>query len=258
MFKSFFKFLFLRDLDFKNIKCFKNQCNKFQLFFLFQFPCQRRKRLAYGFQALFIFVSIQSHAFLSDILEAKKQLEGASIALESLVDTIGEVEALTGIEGEYLVYEKELEEFQKTLNEYEELGLDVRDFVELRNYDPSTLRGQIDFFKNYLRRAKNILKSISSVIKSPEAITASEQIETNRTLRALLEDNQARELRKLRQEIAKQKTLLHRRKKEQEFINKQYAYINRHSKKKGFSVFHPFQNEKELKREKRKKFLGIF
>ena len=218
--------------------------------------------------------SSMSWAFLSDILEAKKQLEGAAIALESLLDTIEEVESLTGIEGEYLAYEKELKEFQKTLNEYEELGLDVRDFIELRNYDPSTLRGQIDFFKNYLRRAKNILKSLSSIIKSPEAITASEQIETNRTLRALLEDNQARELRKLRQEIAKQKTLLHRRKKEQEiakqktllhrrkkeqeFINKQYAYINRHSKKKGFGVFHPFQNEKELKREKRKKFLGIF
>ena len=197
-------------------------------------------------------------AFLSDVLEAKKQIEGAAIALEALIDAIEEVESLTGIEGEYLAYEKELKEFQKTLNEYEELGLDVRDFVELRNYDPSSLRGQIGFFKNYLRRAKNILKSASSLVKSPEAITASEQIETNRTLRALLEDNQTKELRKLRAEIAKQKILLNRRKKEQEFINKQYAYINRHSKKKGFGVFHPFQNEKELESKKRKKFLGIF
>ncbi|MCY4512574.1 MAG: hypothetical protein OXB86_02670 [Bdellovibrionales bacterium] len=131
-------------------------------------------------------MSIQSHAFLSDILEAKKQIEGAAIALEALIDAIEEVESLTGIEDDYLAYEKELKEFQKTLNEYEELGLDVRDFVELRNYDPSSLRGQIDFFKNYLRRAKNMLKSTSSLVKSPEAITASEQIETNRTLRALL------------------------------------------------------------------------
>ena len=199
-----------------------------------------------------------SWAFLSDILEAKKQVEGAAIALEALIDAIEEVENLTGIEGEYLAYEKELKEFQKTLNEYEELGLDVRDFVELRNYDPSTLRGQIGFFKNYLRRARNILKSLSSIVKSPEAITASEQIETNRTLRALLEEGQARELRKLRKEIASQTILLQRRKKEQEFINKQYAYMNRHSKKKGFGVFHPFQNEKEFKKKKRKKFLGIF
>ena len=210
------------------------------------------------FLSLFFLFGFKSHAFLSDILEAKKQIEGAAIALESLLDTIEEVEGLTGIEGEYLAYEKELKEFQKTLDEYEELGLDVRDFIELRAYDPSTLRGQIDFFKNYLRRAKNMLKSLSSLVKSPEAITASEQIETNRTLRALLEDNQARELRKLRKEIAKQKILLTRRKKEQEFINKQYAYINRHSRSSGFGVFHPFQNKNELKKGKRKKFLGIF
>ena len=50
-------------------------------------------------------------------------------------------------------------------------------------------------------------------MKSPEAVTASEQIETNRTLRALLEDNQARELRKLRKEIASQKILLGKKKK---------------------------------------------
>ena len=205
----------------------------------------------------FVWVSL-SWAFLSDILEAKKQLEGAAVALESLIDAIEEVEDLTEIEDEYLAYEKELKEFKKTLDEYEELGLDVKDFVELRAYDPSTLRGQIDFFKNYIRRAKNILKSVNSLVKSPEAITASEQVETNRTLRALLEDNQARELRKLRKEIAKQKILLSRRKKEQEFINKQYAYMNRHSKKKGFGVFHPFQNKKDLKKKKRKKFLGIF
>ena len=224
----------------------------------FSFLCQKRKGLAFGFHVFLCFVSIQSHAFLSDILEAKKQMEGAAIALESLMDAIEEVEGLTGIEDDYLAYEKELKEFQKTLDEYEELGLDVRDFVELRAYDPSTLRGQINFFKNYLRRAKKILKSASSLVKSPEAITASEQIETNRTLRALLEDNQTRELRKLRKEIAREKLLLKRRKKEREFINKQYAYINRHSRKKGFGVFHPFQNKNEFKDKKRKKFLGIF
>ena len=230
----------------------------FSSFWFFKFPFQKRKRLAHGFQVFFVFLSIQSHAFLSEVLEAKKQLEGGSLALDSFMESIGEAESLLGIEDDFLAYEKELREFQKTLDEYEKLGLDVRDFIELRNYDPSTLRGQIGFFKNYIRRANNILKSISSIIKSPEAITASEQIETNRTLRALLEDNQTRELRKLRQEIAKQKTLLHRRKKEQEFINKQYAYINRHSKRKGFGVFHPFQNKKDLENKKRKKFLGVF
>lgn len=229
-----------------------------ELFYRFQFLCQERKGLAYGFQVFLCFVSIQSHAFLSDILEAKKQLEGAAVALESLMDVIEEMEGLTGIEDEYLAYEKDLKEFKKTLNKYEKLGLDVRDFMELRAYDPSTLRGQISFFKNYLRRAKNLLKSASSLVKSPETITASEQIETNRTLRALLEDNQARELRKLRKEIASQKILLERRRKEREFINKQYAYINRHSSRKGFGVFHPFQNKNGIKKKKRKKFLGIF
>ena len=217
------------------------------------------------FFKIFLFFSslfaVKSHAFLSELLEAKEKVEGASIAIDSFIDTIEEVGGLLGIEDDYLSYEKELRNFQQTLDEYERLGLDVRDFVELRAYDPSSFRGQVDFFKNYIKRANNILKSVSSLTKSPEAITASEQIETNRTLRALLEDNQARELRKLRKEIASQKILLNRRKKEREFINKQYAYINRHSKKKGFGVFHPFQNSQDNKKRKtgkRKKFLGIF
>lgn len=222
------------------------------------FSFQKRKRLAHGLQVFFVFSSMQSHAFLSEIMEAKKQVEGASVALDSFMDTIEEAEGLLGIENDYMTYEKELREFQRTLDEYERLGLDVKDFIELRAYDPSSLRGQIGFFKNYIRRANNILKSVSNLAKSPEAITASEQIETNRTLRALLEDNQARELRKLRKEIAKEKILLDRRKKEREFLNKQYTYINRHSKKSGFGVFHPFQNKNELENKNRKKFLGIF
>lgn len=211
----------------------------------------------------FIFFSLclyssQSQAFISEIIEAKKKAEGAALTLESFTDALDEIGEIAGIENDFLAYEKELREFQRTLDEYERLGLDVRDFVEIRAYDPSSLRGQIDFFKNYLRRAKNILKSFSSLMESPEALTASEQVETNRTLRALLEDNQARELRKLRAEIAKEKILLDRRKKEQEFINRQYSYINRHSKRSGFGVFHPFQNKNELENKKRKKFLGIF
>ena len=206
----------------------------------------------------FCFYSFQSQAFISEIIEAKKKAEGAALTLESFTDALDELGEIAGIENDYLSYEKDLREFQRTLDEYERLGLDVRDFVEIRAYDPSSLRGQISFFKNYLRRAKNILKSFSSLMESPETLTAREQIETNRTLRALLEDNQARELRKLRKEIAREKILLDRRKKEQEFINKQYSYINRHSKKKGFGVFHPFQNKNEFENKKRKKFLGIF
>ena len=202
--------------------------------------------------------TLKSHAFLSELLEAKKQVEGVSATITSVTDTIDEVGSLVGIEDDYLAYEKELREFQRTIDEYERLGLDVRDFTEMRAYDPSSLRGQIRFFKNYIRRANHLLKKFSSLVKSPEAVTASEQIETNKTLRALLEDNQARELRRLKKEIASQKILLNRRKKEQEFINKQYAYINRHSKKKGFGIFHPFQNKNEKENKKRKKFLGIF
>ena len=204
------------------------------------------------------FYSLPAGAFISEIIEAKKKAEGAALTLESFTDALDELGEIAGIENDFLAYEKELREFQRTLDDYERLGLDVRDFVELRNYDPSSLRGQINFFKNYLRRAKNILKSFSSLMESPETLTAREQIETNRTLRALLEDNQARELRRLRKEIAKEKILLDRRKKEQEFINKQYSYINRHSKKSGFGVFHPFQNKNEFENKKRKKFLGIF
>ena len=199
-----------------------------------------------------------SRAFLSEILEAKKQVEGVTTSLNSLTDTLEDLGAFKDVEKEYQDYEKELKEFQKTLNEYERLGLDVRDFIELRNYNPHSIRGQIDFFRNYVRKTHKILKSFKSLTKSPESVTASEQIETNRTLRALLEDNQTRELRKLRREIAGKRLLLERRKKEQEFINKQYAYINRHSKRKGFGVFHPFHNKNEEKKKKRKKFLGIF
>ena len=215
------------------------------------------------YKVLFIFIcfySLQSHAFISELIEAKKKVEGAFASFNSFTDAVDELGELSGVETEYLAYEEELREFQRTLDEYERLGLDVKNFTELRAYDPSSLRGQINFFKNYIRRAKKILKRLNSLTKSPEAITAEEQIETNKTLRALLQDNQTRELRKLRKEIAKQKLLLERRKKEREFINEQYAYINRHSKKKGFGVFHPFRNEKEAEGQskKRKKFLGIF
>ena len=99
-----------------------------------------------------------------------------------------EIEGFAKIENEYLAYEKDFKRvFRKLWMKYEKLGLDVKDFMELRAYDPSSLRGQIDFFKNYLKRAKKLLKTLSSLMKSPEAVTASEQMETNRTLRALLE-----------------------------------------------------------------------
>lgn len=207
----------------------------------------------------FVWVSL-SWAFLSDILEAKKQVEGFAIGLKGITDALDDMGSFKDVEKEYRTYEKELREFQKTLNEYEDLGIDVRDFTEMRNHNPNSIRGQLDFFRNYIKRTTDLLKSLQSLMGSPETITASEQIETNRTLRALLEDSQTRELRRLRREIASQKILLQRRKKEQEFINKQYAYINRHSKRKGFGVFHPFQNsnEKRKKDKKRKKFLGIF
>ena len=205
-------------------------------------------------------------AFISDVVEAKKQIEGFTIALKSITDTLDDMGSFKEVEKEYMAYEKELKELQKTLNEYEELGIDVRDFMEMRNYNPKSLKGQIDFFRNYIKRTNALLKSLQALMGSPETIAASEQIETNRTLRALLEDSQTRELRRLRKEISKQKILLQRRKKEQEFINKQYTYINRHSKSSGFGVFHPFQNSKQKgkekwkpeKKEKRKKFLGIF
>ena len=185
----------------------------FNLFFNLSFLFQKRTGLALGTQVFLIVMSMPSHAFLSEILEAKKKIESSLIQLESLTNTLEEIEGFAKIENEYLAYEKDLKEFQETLDEYEKLGLDVKDFMELRAYDPSSLRGQIDFFKNYLKRANKLLKTLSSLMKSPEAVTASEQIETNRTLRALLEDNQARELRKLRKEIASQKILLGKKKK---------------------------------------------
>ena len=113
--------------------------------------------------------SFQSHAFISESIEAKKKIERAALTLESFTDALDEIGEIAGIENDYLAYEKELREFQRTLDEYENLGLDVKDFVEIRAYDPSSLRGQIDFFKGYIRRAKNILKSFKSLTESPEA-----------------------------------------------------------------------------------------
>ncbi|MDE0092365.1 MAG: hypothetical protein OXN83_03655 [Oligoflexia bacterium] len=247
----------------------------FVLLSLFQ-----RRGLALGFQFYLVLASNNSQAFLAETLELKKQMEGAGIAVKSFMDTVEEAESLLKIEKDFLAYEKELKEFKQTLDEYENLGLDVKDFIEFRKYDPNSFKEQLEFLKDYVKRAKKLLESLSDVLKSPSAITATEQIETNRTLRALLEDNQTRELRKLRREIAKQKLKLERRKKEQEFITKQYSYINRHSKKTGFGVFHPFTNKNDLtntaeltnknesknkteskmknKHDKRKKFLGIF
>ena len=222
-------------------------------------PANRQRQCLLPLLLFLCLYSFTGWAFLSDILEAKKQVEGFSVALKSLTDTLEDFGGFKDKEKEYLAYKKELREFQKTLNEYERLGFDVRDFIELRNYDPNSLTGHIDFFKNYMRRTHSLLKNLQSIMGSPETITASEQIETNRTLRALLEDSQTRELRRLRREIASQKVLLERKRKEKKFIKEQYAYINRHSRKKGFGVFHPFQNNREQKKEKkRKKFLGIF
>ena len=228
--------------------------------FLFKNLCffQKRKRLAPGVQAFLVLLSMPSQAFLSEILEAKKKLEGSLISLENFTEDLEELGGFNSVEKEYRLYEKELKELQESLEEYERLGLDVKDFLEFKNHNPDTIKEQINFFKNYVKKAKDLLKTFSSLTKSPETITASEQIETNKTLRALLEDSQTKELRRLRAEIAKEKLLLERRKKEQEFINKQYAYINRHSKKKGFGVFHPFQNKQNQENKKRKKFLGIF
>ena len=242
-----------------------------KVFLVFLYLFQKR-RLAVLLQLFLTIASINGQAFFSEALEAKKQLEGASIAVKSLMDTLEEAESLLKIEKDFLAYEKELKEFQKTLDEYEKLGLDVKDFVQFKDYDPSSFKEQLDFIKEYVKRAKKLLDSLSDIFKSPEAITASQQIETNRTLRALLEDSQTRELRQLRREIAKEKILLARRKKEQEFINKQYSYINRHSKTTGFGIFHPFTNKNDLenrnknknknnikpKNQNRKKFLGIF
>ena len=208
------------------------------------------------------FWSSLSWAFISEILEAKKQVEGVSIALKSLTDTLEDFGGFKDKEKEYQDYKRDLKEFQKTLDEYEKLGVNVEDFLELRNYNPNSLTGHIDFFKSYIKRTHSLLKSLQSVMGSPETITASEQIETNRTLRALLEDSQTRELRRLRKEISRERIRLERRKKEKEFINKQYAYINRHSRSKKFGVFYPFKNSKDrenkLERKNRKKFLGIF
>ena len=206
------------------------------------------------------FYSYGSLAFISEILEAKKEVEGYVVALESIGDTLEDIGGLGSVEDEYTSYKRELDDIQKTINEYERLGVDIKDFAEIRNRNPNSIKGQIRFFKDYIKRASGLLKKLKSITQSPESITASEQIETNRTLRALLEDSQTRELRRLRKEIAGQKILLERRKKEQEFIDKQYAYINRHSKRKGFGVFHPFRNEKDAdgQGKKRKKFLGIF
>ena len=207
------------------------------------------------------FVLLSSHrgfAFISEILEVKKQLETSASVLSDVTGVLDSIERFQGIEDQYMKYEQELRDFKNQIDEYERLGLDVKDFTELKNQDPDSLKGQISFFKNYLKRVNKLLKSIKNITSSPESITASEQIETNKTLRALLEDSQTKELRRLRREIASQKILLERRKKEQEFIDRQYSYINRHSKSKGFGLFHPFQNKNNEKTNKRKKFLGLF
>ncbi|MCY4513233.1 MAG: hypothetical protein OXB86_06060 [Bdellovibrionales bacterium] len=233
------------------------------LYFFNKGPALKGKLFLLSF---LLFLSHTCRAFISDIVEAKKQIEGFTIALKGITDTLDDMGGFKDMEKEYLAYEKELKEFQKTVDEYEELGIDVRDFTEMRNYNSGSIKGQIDFFRNYIKRTNTLVKSLQAIMGSPETIAASEQIETNRTLRALLEDSQARELRRLRKEIAEQRILLKRRKKEKEFIKKQYAYINRHSKRKGFGMFHPFHNSKEKekeekkfkRKEKKKKFLWIF
>ena len=90
----------------------------------------------YFFKSLLFFsylFTLESHAFISEILEAKKKIESSVTTLETITDTLEDLESITKVEREYSTYEKELREFQKTLNEYERLGLDVRDFVESKS-----------------------------------------------------------------------------------------------------------------------------
>ena len=216
------------------------------------------KRLALWIQVFMCFCSYRGQAFVADVIEAKKQIESAVIAAESAVNILDDIEAFEGIESQYIEYEREMREFQRTINKYERLGVDVKDFFEFQEYETNSLKGNIDVIKNYIRRASGLIKTVSSFVKSPESITASEQMETNRVLKVLLQDSQTRELRRLRKEISTQKVLLERKKLEKDFINEQYAYINRHSKGRGFGVFHPFKNNKKQESKKRKKFLGIF
>ena len=54
-----------------------------------------------------------SWAFLSEILEVKKQIEGVSTSIKYLTDTMEDIGAFKDSEKEYLAYEKELKEFQK-------------------------------------------------------------------------------------------------------------------------------------------------
>ena len=92
-----------------------------------------------------------------------------------------------------------------------------------------------------MRKTHNLLKSFQTLMESPESITATQQIETNRTLRALLEDSQTRELRKLRKEIAGQRILLERRKKEQEFITNNTPISTDIPKERALGYFIPFK-----------------
>ena len=108
-----------------------------------------------------------SLAFIAAILEAKKEIEGYTFALKYITDTVEELGGFKDVKKEYAAYEKELREFQKTLNEYEKLGIDVRDFVELRNYDPNSLKGQIDFFRKYIKRTHKVLKKHSVCYRKP-------------------------------------------------------------------------------------------
>ena len=194
----------------------------------------------------FCFYLPLSQAFISEILEAKKKVESSFTTLETLTDTLEDLESITKIEKEYSTYEKELREFQKTLDEYERLGLDVKDFTEIRAYDPSSLRGQIDFFKNYFKRANNLIKSFQSLMQSPETLTAREQVETNRTLRALLEDLPNKRIKKVEARNSKRKNSFREKKKRARVYKQTIRLYQSPFKKKrlwGFSPFSKFPRQ---------------
>ena len=60
-----------------------------KLFFNLSFLFQKRTGLALGTQVFLIVMSMPSHAFLSEILEAKKKIESSLIQLESLTKHFG-------------------------------------------------------------------------------------------------------------------------------------------------------------------------
>ncbi len=207
---------------------------------------------------LLLIVPLHSKAFISGVLDIKKEINSYVLQAKEGRYFLKELETFKKLEEEIFKYEEELENLSKELKALEEIGSYVEDLKDFTPNKKSSLKNKMKFFNDYIKRAKSFFNVLETIILDNDSIIASQSFETNRVLRALLKESQAKDIRDLREKVSQKRKKIKKEGEKKEFVKNQYAYMNKHQKTLKFNTFHPFKRKKESFKKKRKKFLGVF